>query len=186
MNDLLSFALAAVLLLAGCTGEPDDVYDAGPDEPAVAAHAEFTSYGEAPAMGDDLVALTPASLTADPSAYDGTVVRVEGTIAQVCRNKGCWLTLDNPTATPVRVEVPRDAEGGYAFTFPTDLPISEAVIEGTVSVDTTSVETLRHLAQDEGRPQAEIDAITAPEPTVVVTARGALVRTPDASPAVQS
>lgn len=172
---LLTVGLFAV---AGCTDEPDNVYDAAPEESAVAGDAEFTSYGDELTMDDDLVALTPASLTADPSAYDGTVVRVEGTIAKVCRNRGCWLTLDNPTATPVRVEVPRDAAGGYVFTFPTDLPVSEAIIEGTVRVDTTSVETLRHFAEDEGRSQEEIDAITAPEPTVVLTARGALVRPP--------
>jgi hypothetical protein len=91
--------------------------------------------------------------------------------------QGCWLTLQNPTGQPIRVQVPRDSSG-YVFTFPTDLGIAEVIVEGTVTADTTSVETLRHFAEDEGRSQAEIDAITEPEPTVTLTARGALVKRP--------
>ncbi len=173
MNRLPLFALAFALLFMGCVDAPD-TYEAEPE--AETAVAEFMSYGDELAMDVDLVVITPAELTADPSAYDGTVVRVEGTIAKVCRNKGCWLTLENPTATPIRVDVPRDAEGQYVYTFPTDLPVSDVIIEGTAKMDTTSVETLRHFAEDEGRSQEEIDAITEPQPTVILTANGALVK----------
>ncbi len=178
MKHLLPFCLALGLLAAsGCT-DRDQVYDDPADEQA--AETEYVSYGEPLAVGDGITALSPAALTADPLAYDGTVVRVEGTVSQVCQAKGCWLTLQNPTATPVRVQVPRDAEGAYLFTFPTDLGAREAIVEGVVLVDTTSAETLRHLAEDEGRPQAEIDAIVAPQPTIVLTARGVLVKAPAA------
>lgn len=177
--------LVLALGLAGLTGcaEPDA------DDPAVSpleVPADgYARYGEPIALDDGVVALRPAALTADPATYDGTVVRVEGTVAEVCRMEGCWLTLENPTATPIRVVVPRDADGRYAFTFPTDAGMRDVIVEGTVDVDTTSVEELRHYAEDEGRAQEEIDAITEPRPTIVLTARGALVEAAEAEPAAQ-
>ncbi|MEM1043199.1 MAG: DUF4920 domain-containing protein [Bacteroidota bacterium] len=182
--------LALALLLAGCTRDGEvreaDVVVQAPSE-ELGLNDRFVNYGADVAAGSDLVALAPATLTADPLAYDGTTVRVEGSVTQVCRMKGCWLSLDNPTDTPVRVMVPRDENGQYVFTFPPDLPAaSDAVVEGTVRVDTMSVDMLRHLAEDQGRPQAEIDAITEPEPTVALIARGALLRTPEAASTVQS
>ncbi len=182
MKHFLPLCLALSLLAAtGCT-DRDTVRDtdADADGETVETDAEYASYGDPLALAEGLTALTPAMLTADPSGYDGTVVRVEGQIAKVCRKKGCWLTLQNPTASPIRVQVPRGDDGDYLFTFPTDLGVSEAIVEGTVSVDTTSAETLRHLARDEGRSQQEIDAIVAPQPEVVLIARGALVRAPAA------
>lgn len=194
---LAPLLLALALGLSGLTGctEPDDPAVSPLEAPAESGYA---SYGEPIALGDGTVALRPAALTADPATYDGTVVRVEGTVAEVCRMEGCWLTLENPTATPIRVVVPRDADGRYLFTFPTDAGMLDVIVEGTVDVDTMSVEELRHYAEDEGRAQEEIDAITEPQPTVVLTATGALVEAdaatepehaegePAAEPAAQS
>jgi hypothetical protein len=142
---------------------------------------EYASFGD-PLLVDgdaDLVALDPAALTQDLGTYQNTVVRVEGTVAKVCQMKGCWLTLQNPAGTPIRVEVPRDEDGEYVYTFPKDLGIAEVIVEGTVMADETDVETLRHFAEDEGQSPEEIDAITEPERTVVLTARGALVKQAD-------
>ena len=184
MNRLLLLALASLMLLAtGCAESNDTAIVVDTDEEvADAMDSEYEFYGDRLDTDETIVALTPAALTGDVGAYNDTVVRVEGTVAQVCKMAGCWLTMENPTGQPIRVQVPRDSSG-YVFTFPTDLGIAEVIVEGTVRADTTSVETLRHFAEDEGRSQEEIDAITAPQPTVVLTARGALVKRPD--PAVQ-
>lgn len=175
MKRILSVLFAfGLLALIGCTDSEE--YETISYENEIEEVGEYVAYGDSLAMDESLVALTPAALTQDLGTYQNTVVRVEGTVAQVCRMKGCWLTLQNPTATPIRVVVPRDSAGTYVYTFPTDLGAAEVIVEGTVTADTTSVETLRHFAEDEGRPQAEIDAITEPEATAVLTARGALVK----------
>jgi hypothetical protein len=176
---LLFFAL-----LVGCEDRPV-IEDAELAEGTLGEEVEtvveldgetYVSYGDPLRVDDDgIVALDPVALTEDLGTYENTVVRVRGTVAQVCQAKGCWLTFETPAAVPVRVEVPRDS-AGYVFTFPTDLGAAEVIVEGMVTADTTDVETLRHFAEDEGRPQEEIDAITEPERTVVLTARGALVK----------
>ena len=178
--------LLALAFVAGCA-EPDAVEEIGTD--ALGENVEYASFGESVVLEDGMTTLDPAALTSDPLAYGGTVVRVEGTVAEVCKMAGCWLTLQtsegsggaNPTAPPVRVQVPRDEAGEYVFTFPKDLGMVEAIVEGTVAVDTLGVDELRHYAEDEGRSAAEIDAITEPQPQIVLTARGALVKTPEAT-----
>lgn len=48
----------------------------------------------------------------------------------------------------------------YAFFMPKDCAGKKAVVDGYAYTQTTSVEELKHLAGDAGKPQAEIDAIT--------------------------
>lgn len=175
----LASLLLALVLVAGCTETATDAPVATP-----VATADYTPYGESVALEDGTPILTPSALLANPAAYDGETVRVEGTIAEMCRMKGCWLTLrdaDAEAGETVRVRVPTDSSGTYVYTFPTDLGMIDAVVEGTVNVDTMSVDELRHYAEDEGRPQEEIEAITEPQPTVVLTAHGALVEKADAA-----
>lgn len=177
----LCYLLLILAFVAGCA-DPDVAEEGETDE--LDAPVEYAAYGESVVLEDGMTALSPTTLTADPLAYDGTVVRVEGTVAEVCQMAGCWLTLQNPTATPIRVQVPRDEAGEYVYTFPTDLGMVDAIIEGTVVLDTLGVDELRHYAEDEGRSAAEIEAITEPQPTVRLIARGALVEVPEV--AVQS
>jgi len=176
---LLFFAL-----LVGCADRPDmDDAELADDtlgeevETVVEVNGdEYVSYGDPLPVDDDaLVALAPAALGEALGTYENTVVRVEGTVAKVCKMQGCWLTFQTPASDAVRVQVPRDSSG-YVFTFPTDLGAAEVIVEGTVTAEETDVETLRHFAEDEGRPQDEIDAITEPERTIILTARGALVK----------
>lgn len=183
---LLFFAL-----LVGCTDE-STLDDAELAEDTLGEEVEtvveldgetYVSYGDPLRVDDDgIVALDPAVLTEDLGTYENTVVRVQGTVAKVCQMKGCWLTFETTASAPVRVQVPRDS-AGYVFTFPTDLGAADVIVEGTVTSDSTDVETLRHFAEDEGRSQEEIDAITEPERTIILTARGALVRRAAPAPA---
>ena len=51
----------------------------------------------------------------------------------------------------------------------------EVVIEGEVSMKTTSVKELKHYAEDAKKSQAEIDAITQPKKEVNILAKGIVV-----------
>lgn len=176
MRSLLPIALAGLLI--GC---------AEPETEVAEAPVEYASYGaEIPAEQ----ASVPASdVLASAARYAGETVRVSGEIEKVCQMKGCWLTLrgagdtDATLSERIRVEVPRDSAGAYAYTFPMDLAEGQlAVVEGTVRLDTTSVEMQQHFAKDEGLSDEAVAAITEPKLTVALTATGARVAALPASP----
>jgi hypothetical protein len=91
---------------------------------------------------------------------------VTGKIISSCQSEGCWLNLENPAGDEVYVDwderfhLPRDISGQTVF------------IKGYAFHDTISIDRLRHLAEDAGRPQAEMDKITEPKIKVVFKAEG--------------
>lgn len=122
------------------------------------------------------------AVAAEADAYTDRNIKVEGTIVKVCQKKGCWLTLDaGADQTPIRVNVDKEEDGAYKFTFPKDIDGQRVVIEGYFEKKTISVDMLRHLAEDDGASQEAIDAITEPKDEYWMTASGALVEAEDAT-----
>lgn len=97
-------------------------------------------------------AVPVSKILADPDAWAGKRVRVEGEVEDVCRMRGCWFTLkaDTPGKT-IKFKV---TDGVMEF-----LPKSigkRAVAEGVVrkmplTLEQT-VKVLEHEAQEQGRP----------------------------------
>jgi hypothetical protein len=164
--------LLPALLLAACAQDAP-APEAATEEPLAAGDEMVadlgTVVGQDPGDGPVMFA---DEVAAHPEQYAGAPVRVAGTISEVCQMAGCWLTLQNEAGVAFRVTVPR-GDAGYAWTFPKDVAGREAVVAGTLAVEETDVETLRHLAQDRGASEEEIAAITAPERTLVLSATGA-------------
>lgn len=105
--------------------------------------------------------------------YDKTTkeVKLQGKIGAVCKNKGCWMQMELPEGKSMRVKF-KD----YAFFVPRDIIGKQAVVQGTISMDTTSVAQLRHYAEDDGKTKAEIEKITEPEFNIVFLANGVLLK----------
>ncbi|MBK6932742.1 MAG: DUF4920 domain-containing protein [Saprospirales bacterium] len=103
---------------------------------------------------------------------DSLAIKVTGTVQEVCQKKGCWITLvsDKPGSQPMRVTF-KD----YAFFMPKDLAGKRVVIEGFAFVDVTSVDDLRHYAEDAGKSAGEIAAITEPKRELAFEAAGVLI-----------
>ncbi len=102
---------------------------------------------------------------------DSAEVKVSGEILEVCQMKGCWMDMkigDDEYMT-VRFK-------DYAFFVPKDAGGYEAVIEGKLKKDVESVEWLRHKAEDAGKSQEEIDAITEPRVSFTFLASGVLIK----------
>jgi len=96
-------------------------------------------------------------------------VVIVGKVDEVCQKKGCWMTIDNGSGQMTRVRF-KD----YAFFVPANISGWTAYAKGTAFFDTTSVEQLKHYAEDAKKSKAEIAAITKPEIELGFTAEGVL------------
>jgi hypothetical protein len=100
-------------------------------------------------------------------------LKVRGRVQTVCQTKGCWMTVgsDNPVITELMFVQFED----YGFFMPKNLAGAEVVMAGKAYRETTSVEELRHYAEDEGKSAAEIAAITEPEEEIKFMATGVVI-----------
>ena len=174
-------ALALLLPLAACADNAADTTasgaPAGTSEPAPGDLGDLR-LGETVPNGD---VLTPDELIAGADTYAGQTVVVEGVAREVCQMAGCWLTFADGQGRTVRVNVPRDESESYVYTFPDDAAGQTVRVAGQLAVETESVEDQRHYAADGGATADEVEAITEPKQTLVLTALGAEVVRRDAA-----
>jgi hypothetical protein len=97
--------------------------------------------------------------------------KVRGEIVDVCKKEGCWLTMDMEDGTTMQINM-KDHE----FFVPKDITGRTVIAEGQATIDSTSVEELRHFAEDAGKSQAEIEAISSPETKLNFNAVGIIVK----------
>ncbi len=103
---------------------------------------------------------------------DSLLTKVVGTVEAVCQKKGCWMTIvSDQEGVPNMMVRFKD----YGFFVPKDISGRQVVMEGYAFREETSVEDLRHYAEDEGLPQEEIDKITEPEEEIKFLASGVIV-----------
>lgn len=96
--------------------------------------------------------------------------KMKGKIKEVCSAKGCWMTMDMDGKNEVMVKF-KD----YGFFMPLNAE-GDVVINGKAYVSETSVEELRHYAEDAGKSEEEIATITEPERTFSFEADGVLLK----------
>ena len=96
-------------------------------------------------------------------------VKVKGTVTEVCKAEGCWIRMQ--TASGTMLIKMKD----HSFTVPLALNGKTIVADGIAELKETSVEMLKHYAQDAGKSKAEIESITAPKKEIVLQAKGILV-----------
>lgn len=114
-------------------------------------------------------ALKPEELIPLLAENEKAEVKVEGKVVEVCKAEGCWLRMETPTGTMlVKMK-------DHAYLVPLSLNGKTIVAEGTASMKTTSVEMLRHYAEDANKSKEEIAAITEPKREVVMQATGLIV-----------
>lgn len=101
---------------------------------------------------------------------DTIKVKIKAVVVSSCSKKGCWMNLkiDDKTTAFVKMK-------DYEFFVPTAIEGKTVVLEGIAWNETTSVEELKHYAEDGKKSQAEIDAIKEPKKEVRFLADGILV-----------
>jgi hypothetical protein len=97
--------------------------------------------------------------------------KVTGTVLSVCQKKGCWMELMRPDGGTIRVTF-KD----YEFFVPKDISGKTVVMEGFSWYRETSVEMLRHYAQDAGKSEEEIKKIDKPKKELAFEAKGVIVK----------
>ena len=100
-------------------------------------------------------------------------IQVEGKVSAVCQKKGCWMTIVSDDASKQEMVVKfKD----YGFFMPLDLAGKTVIMEGNAYKETTSIDELRHYAEDAGKSEAEIAKITEPKVELKFEATGVIIK----------
>jgi len=95
-----------------------------------------------------------------------------GTVESVCQAKGCWMNVVSKDNEPKEIFVKfKD----YGFFVPKDIAGQKVIMQGEAFREVTSVDELRHYAEDEGKSKEEIAAITEPKEELKFMASGVIV-----------
>jgi len=108
------------------------------------------------------------------SAFEGKdsiEITMSGTIHEVCKKKGCWMTMgigDGEKEIFIKFK-------DYGFFVPLNADGRPATIQGWAYKDVQSVEELKHYAFDAGKTEEEIAEITESEVTYTFMANGVII-----------
>jgi len=118
-----------------------------------------------------------------PMSYDNMIAKLEkqggiedvqvtAKVKEVCKKKGCWMTLYSDNTNTEMVVKFKD----YGFFMPLDISGKTVVMKGNAYKETTPVEELRHLAEDGGKSEEEIAKITEPKVEWKFEATGVIIK----------
>ena len=158
MKKNLFFALLTIALMWAC----------GSNQTTVAGQeTEGMTFGEA-ISADGAIPL--ADMVNQLASKDTVFTKVAGTVESVCKKKGCWMNIVNDNGDEVFVKF-KD----YGFFMPLDCEGAKVVMDGYATVEETSVEELRHYAEDEGQTAEQIAGITEPVREMKFMAHGVVM-----------
>lgn len=117
-------------------------------------------------------AISYDQLLKEMEGSDSLEVKVMGTVEAVCQAKGCWMNIVSDKADQPSMFVKfKD----YGFFVPKDIAGQKVVMEGYAYKEVTSVDELRHYAEDAGKSKEEIKAINQPKEEYKFMASGVIV-----------
>ncbi|PKP51713.1 MAG: DUF4920 domain-containing protein [Bacteroidetes bacterium HGW-Bacteroidetes-1] len=159
-----------VSLILSCeapqTGSRDENHDQEMETTEVSLPSTG-SFGEEITKDNSVAISEIASLISTDEAIS---VKVQGKILEVCQHTGCWFTYDLGNGEELMVNmkdhdyyIPKDAAGKTAW------------IEGDAIRELISVDMLKHYAQDAGKSQEFIDAITEDAWKYTIEAKGVII-----------
>lgn len=139
-------------------------------EEVVKQETAYASYGEK-ITDEKVISKTEAIETyKNLKAGDTVMVKMETKINEVCQAKGCWMRLDlGDEEVMVKFK-------DYGFFMPKNSAGKEVIVNGKAFISEVSVEEQRHYAEDAGKSEDEIAAITEVEKTLSFEADGVLLK----------
>lgn len=165
--------LSSLLLFFACkenkssTSQEKEVEN---EEIEISHETDFAGFGEEIEASNAISASAMKEKFQQMEIGDTLQVKFKAEVDKVCKKKGCWMTLklDDSLRSFVRFK-------DYGFFVPLNSENRETIVEGKAFVTETSVEELRHYAQDAGKSEKEIAAIKAPEKEYAFMATGVLM-----------
>ncbi len=160
MNKLTFIFALLVMSFAACKNSSNN-----------AASADGIHFGE---VIDTSGTIPYADLLAQMSVSDSVQAKVVGKVSGVCQTKGCWMNIvsDSDTSKTEMFVQFKD----YGFFMPKDLAGKEVVMLGKAYREVTSVDDLKHFAEDEGLTAEEIAKITEPKTELKFMASGVMIK----------
>ena len=157
----LSFLMTLAIFTFACNNAPAPEENADPNAPQ--------TFGEKISTDG---ALTYTDLLTKMNGDEKITAKVRGEVTGVCQVKGCWMKIKPEAEGQPEMFVKfKD----YGFFMPKDISGREVIMEGYAFIETTSVDELKHYAEDEGRSKEEIEGITEPEQQYKFMASGVLL-----------
>lgn len=121
-----------------------------------------------------IVQSTPLSeILADGSAFNKKEVLIEGTVSEVCANKGCWMFV-NDGKRSIRVDFKN-----YGFFIPWGSEGKLVKVQGKIYKKRVDKNVLRHWAEDQKNPDVKPEEITEDLDVIMMTASGVLMEDGD-------
>ena len=149
MKKILALAaLVAILAIAACGGDKEEAE----------ARAEAGWTGGVELTVDEATALS--ELAADPAAFVGSSLRLEGEVVAVCQGSGCWIELADPAGNRFYVRSMDES-----IIFPKDCVGRKAAVQG----DLIALPAAGH----EGHDHDEEGGQHSHEPTYLLDVKGA-------------
>ena len=153
----------SLLLLVSCKNEKS--------EQTVEKQIAYESFGEKIVADDALSSEEMLEKYKTLKPGDTIDVKFKSKIKEVCKKKGCWMSIALPNDQETFVKF-KD----YAFFVPKNADKMEVIMNGKAFMDSVSVNQLRHYAKDGGKTEQEIAKITTPEVKYGFEANGVLIQ----------
>lgn len=115
-------------------------------------------------------AISISELSVLLKSKDTVAVKIKAKALSSCASKGCWMTLQIDEKNEAFVKM-KD----YGFFVPMAISGRNVVLDGIAFIKTTTVEELKHYAEDGKKSQIEIDAIKEAKQEIRFLANGILV-----------
>ncbi len=113
--------------------------------------AKGVVYGMPASNGPVAISADELQQKAATSEYSG---RITGKVTEVCQAMGCWFKIEKGDGTALMVKT-KD----HGFFLPQSLVGKTVAIDGVAKVKEVTEAQRRHLAEDAGKPKAEIEKI---------------------------
>jgi hypothetical protein len=115
-----------------------------------------------------------SEIYANPDKYVGKLLRVEGTITDVCSKRGCWMLI----ASDKEFQTLRFKVEDGVIVIPMEAKGKPAIAEGTVrKIEMTKDEAVaydKHVAEENGR-TFDPKSVTGPRVMILLKGTGAVI-----------
>ncbi|MBK8270554.1 MAG: DUF4920 domain-containing protein [Planctomycetes bacterium] len=118
--------------------------------------------------------LTLSDVVARADALKEQRICVKGDISEVCKNRGCWMTVTDGKHT-ARVRFTKSDACSEGFYVPRNAAGHKALMNGIVEVMTLSQAEARHYAEDNGKSVEEIEKIQGPQTEITFFADAVMI-----------